>query len=86
MEFDKTLYIFIVIAIIAYVLIRAYKIRDIRCPNCGDQMKLNKLEDPMGLNVTKKLTFSFYRGPRKYKEIWQCISCGNKIEKKYWGG
>lgn len=72
-------------SIIVYVLIRAYKIRDTRCPKFGDRMVLHSAEDPMGLNVTKKITFSLYKGPRKYKEAWICEGCNHKIEKQYWG-
>jgi len=85
MEIDKVVYILIIGAIIIYVIIKAYKLRITRCPDCGGKMVLSKLEDPMGFNVSKKVTVSFFNGPRKYKEIWVCETCKHKIEKQYWG-
>ncbi|BFM10950.1 hypothetical protein R50072_11030 [Simiduia litorea] len=85
MEENKILFLAIIGCIIIYALVRAYKISDIRCPKCGERMELHSLEDPMGANISKKVTFSFYQGPRKYKEAWVCESCNHQVQKQYWG-
>ncbi|MFT7404293.1 hypothetical protein [Zhongshania sp.] len=85
MDENKILFLAIIGSIIVYALVLAYKIRNIRCPKCGERMVLHSLQDPMGVNVSKKVTFSLYQGPRKYKEAWICESCSHQIQKQYWG-
>ncbi len=48
-------------------------------------MSLDKVKDPAGINATKKITVSFYLGPRKYTQILVCNKCSHKVEEKYWG-
>lgn len=85
MEGNKILFIAIIACIIIFALARAYKMRNIRCPKCGGHMVLHSLLDPMGGNISKKVTFSFYQGPRKYKEEWACEACNHQVQKRYWG-
>ena len=85
MEANKLIYLAIISCIIIYALVRAYRMRNIRCPKCGERMVLHSVEDPMGVNFSKKINFSLYKGPRKYKEAWVCEACNHQIEKQYWG-
>lgn len=71
--------------IILYALVRAYRFRALRCPECGGRLALKSVKDPMGISISKKVSFSIYQGPRKYKEIWSCEECNHQVEKQYWG-
>lgn len=51
-----------------------------KCAKCGGELKLESIRDPVGFNISKRLTLSFYKGPRKYKEELMCPACGNKQE------
>jgi hypothetical protein len=55
-----------------------------RCSKCGGKIRLDELKDSMGGNITKTITYSFWKGPRKNTEIWKCRNSGDTEVKKYW--
>ena len=55
-----------------------------KCPRCGGKIRLDEYKDSMGHNITKTVTISFWKGPRKNTEIYKCRSCGETETKKYW--
>lgn len=85
MHQSEYIFLAIITCFVVFAIVRAYRMRDIRCPECGERMALERVIDPMGGNLTTRVTFSFYSGPRKYKESWRCEACNHVIEKKYWG-
>ena len=54
-----------------------------RCEKCGARFRLEKERDSMGWNVSKKVTFSLWNGPRFITETWACESCDHKQTVKY---
>lgn len=56
-----------------------------RCRNCGGDLELDSIKDPTGFNLSKKVTFSFYVGPRKWTEEMKCKACGHAQPHSYWG-
>lgn len=86
MQLKDLIFIAVIVCVFAAALIRYFVRSRKRCEKCGGKYKLEKLEDPMGVNVSNKISFSLYKGPRKYKETWKCESCGHKSKFSYWGG
>lgn len=56
-----------------------------RCKVCNERMKLERIEDPMGLNFGKYFSLTFYKGPRRYIETYKCGNCGSEQTVKDWG-
>ena len=56
-----------------------------KCKECSGKIKMDSHKDPLGFNVSKNMTFSFWQGPRRYTEIWKCQSCGDEEHVKRWG-
>jgi uncharacterized protein with PIN domain len=55
-----------------------------RCSKCGGKIRLDEYKDSMGHNITKKVSISFWKGPRRNTETWKCQSCGDTEVDKYW--
>ena len=55
-----------------------------RCSKCGGKIRLDEYNDSMGMNITKTVTFSFWKSPRKNTDTWKCQSCGDTEVHKYW--
>jgi DNA-directed RNA polymerase subunit RPC12/RpoP len=85
MEFNQVLYLLIIGVCIAIPLSKVYKLINKKCPECGGNLSLDKVKDPVGFNATKKITVSFYRGPRKYTKSLVCNNCSHKVKVQHWG-
>jgi hypothetical protein len=55
-----------------------------KCKECGGRFKLDSHKDSMGHTVSKNITISFWKGPRRYTEVWKCQSCDYQEVKKHW--
>jgi DNA-directed RNA polymerase subunit RPC12/RpoP len=66
------------------IIVRARKVSQ-KCSKCGGVFELEAIEEPLGINITKKITFSMYTGPQKITEDLRCKNCGNIQKIKYWG-
>ena len=55
-----------------------------RCPQCKNRLKLDEIRDSMGHNISKTVTVSFWKGPRRVTETWKCVSCGFVVSEKRW--
>lgn len=83
---EKMLFILIMLLAIIIPLHNILKQKEKKqCPKCSGNLKLLQVEDSMGVNINKKISFSIYQGPRKYKETWKCENCSNKVKFTYWG-
>lgn len=51
---------------------------------CGGKLECIEMKDPVGINITRKVTFSLYIGPRKYSYTWKCKECGAESNEKSW--
>jgi hypothetical protein len=38
----------------------------------------------MGINLSKRMTVSIWKGPRKNIEVWKCETCDHQETKRYW--
>ena len=73
--------LFVVVSIV--VAIRHEYFR--KCMSCGEgYLRLDEMNDSMGTNVGKKVTISFYKGPRKMSYKYKCNKCGNVTSEKSW--
>lgn len=83
---DSDLFVKILFGVGA-VIVAAYEIRKYffrRCPKCQSRLRLDEIRDSMGHNLSKTVTLSFWKGPRKITEIWKCRECGYEITEKSW--
>ena len=55
-----------------------------KCEKCGGKFKMDSHKVSMGHNISKNVSFSYWRGPRMYTEIWKCQSCDHEQTIKYW--
>ena len=55
-----------------------------KCPKCGGKLKLDSRKDSMGFNLTKKITISFWDGPRSETEYYKCEKCDYSEENESW--
>ena len=55
-----------------------------KCEKCNSGYNLRKLEDSTGVNISPKILFSIYIGPKLIVEKWTCPKCGSEKEVKYW--
>jgi hypothetical protein len=78
-------WVFVLIVFAVLVGIEVIRRLNKKYPKCGGKLKMEKFKDAMGFNISNKVTFSFYRGPRKYTETWRCVSCGESVNESYWG-
>jgi len=76
---DTELIIFIVGVII--LLIAGY-VNQRRCPQCNTKLKLDKINNPWGINITKTASISFL----KYADVdeyYVCPRCSKKYFRKH---
>lgn len=76
--------ILIAMAIIGYVGYQVWYAYFRKCLKCGGKLRLDKFEDSIGHNLTKTVTFSFWKGPRKRTAVYKCQSCEHSETHKYW--
>ena len=55
-----------------------------RCPRCDGRLRMSDYRDSMGWNLTKTITLSLWKGPRKNTEIWKCKDCGHEESESTW--
>ncbi len=48
-----------------------------KCKRCGGRLRLDATRDPMGANLSKRITISLFKGPRRYSHTWKCKVCGH---------
>lgn len=48
-----------------------------KCKRCGGRLRLDATRDPMGTNLSKRITISIFKGPRRYTHAWKCKVCGH---------
>ena len=76
--------ILVLVAIAGYAGYRIWYVWLRKCPKCGGNIRLDKYKDSMGHNITKTITVSFWRGPRKNTETYKCRSCNHIETRRYW--
>ena len=54
------------------------------CALCGGRLRLEQQSDSLGFNLSKRITFSLWKGPRRYSETWKCKKCGNETTHRFW--
>lgn len=57
-------------------------IKGIKCPNCRSRLELERIDDPYGFNITKKITVSFRKRGR-VDSYFTCPGCGKKYLQKH---
>ncbi len=75
------------ILVILFVIGLFYGIWDMffrACPKCNGRLKMDEMKDSMGKNISKLVTVSSYKGPRKMTYIYRCKQCPYEIVKKSW--
>jgi DNA-directed RNA polymerase subunit RPC12/RpoP len=83
---DPSALLFIVLVGLVFIFAIWWRVKTFpKCSKCGGNLELDAIRDPMGLNLSKKITLSFYLGPRKWTEELQCPKCGHKQPYSYWG-
>ena len=83
---DKQILEYIIfVAFFSFIMYRIYKKQNMKCTVCGGRLKNVLSKDHMGFQITKNISISFYKGPRKYTEVWKCSSCGRETVEKFWG-
>ena len=55
-----------------------------KCSKCGGRLRLDSQKDSMGMNISKRVTISFWRGPRKMTYVWKCTRCGEEVIERNW--
>lgn len=76
MDIKLIIFIAVVLVMLAYGYLNPEK-----CPKCKSKLKLDRIDSPWGINITKKLILTF----RKYSdfdEYYGCPCCGKKYLRK----
>lgn len=81
---DTAVTVLVFVAVAGYAGYRVWYTYLRRCPKCGGKLRLDKYQDSMGHNVTKTITISFWKGPRKNTETYKCRSCDHTETHRYW--
>lgn len=55
-----------------------------KCIKCGGKLKFDSQKDSMGMNISKKITFSVWDGAREMTYVWKCEKCGMEITETNW--
>ena len=55
-----------------------------KCKKCGGKFRKISYKDSMGINLSKRVTISIWKGPRKNIEVWKCETCDHQETKRYW--
>lgn len=50
-----------------------------KCPKCGGILKLDRIDNKYGINITNKLLLTF-RKYSDFKSTYICEKCGEKLE------
>ena len=72
------------VLVVAYAGWRIWYHYNRRCPRCNGKLRLEEYRDSMGHNIAKKVTISFWNGPRRTTEIWRCRQCGHELVENSW--
>ena len=76
-----------IVAVLSFIAVAVYHIWYTyfrKCTKCGGKIRLDEVKDSMGHNITKTITITFWKGPRKYTETFKCQSCGATETHKSW--
>jgi hypothetical protein len=46
---------------------------------------LDEIRDPLGVNLSKKVTISIFKSPRRCTQTWKCRACGQVEVREVWG-
>jgi hypothetical protein len=79
---DVDLFI-IAVVVAAYVAFSAWRYYNRKCEECGGKVRLDRIKDSMGHNISKKVTISLWRGPRQNTNVYKCQDCGHELEERY---
>jgi hypothetical protein len=83
--FEKIIYLMFIVFCLFIFFRRLLTHLRKKCKKCGGKQNLHEIKDPLGINISNKVTLSFYVGPRKRIETWVCVDCGFKEKIKYLG-
>jgi hypothetical protein len=53
-----------------------------KCRKCGGRLRLDGTRDPLGVNLTRKITVSIFSTRRRYTHTWKCRTCGHLEERE----
>jgi len=76
MDVNLIVFIIFVVSVVVYALLNPKK-----CPKCKAKLKVDRINDPWGLNITKKsvITLNRYGDVDTY---YICPSCGKEYVRK----
>lgn len=53
-----------------------------KCRKCCGRLRLVGTRDPLGVNLTRNITFSIFTSRRRYTQTWKCRTCGHLEERE----
>ncbi len=51
---------------------------------CSGRLRFDSQSNSMGTNISKIITTSFWKGPRKMTYVWKCKKCGEVLTETNW--